>query len=168
MTGGETNKYLLFTIEKEHYGIPITRVQEVIRHIPITPLHQTSQFLKGVINLRGKIIPIIDMRLKFGLLEKPYNDRTIFIIVEILGDREINSIGLAVDAVQDVADISESSINRTPEIGFKFKNNYLLGIVQINNIMIMLLNLDHILNTEDVVQLGEQVEETRNKEEIDV
>jgi purine-binding chemotaxis protein CheW len=166
--GEEKNKYLLFTIEKEHYGIPITRVQEVIRHIPITPLHQTSQFLKGVINLRGKIIPIIDMRLKFGLPEKPYNDRTVFIIVEILGGREINSIGLAVDAVQDVADILESSINRTPEIGFKFKSNYLFGIVQINNTMIMLLNLDHILNTEDVVQLSEQVEETRNKEEIDV
>jgi len=156
---GTTNKYLVFTIEKESYAIPIIKVQEVIRYTPITPLHETSRFLKGVINLRGRIIPIIDMRLKFNLAEKPYTDRTVFIIVEILGAREVSHIGMAVAAVQDVADIQEESINRTPEIGFKFKSKYLHGIVQLNGRMVMLLNLDTILSTEEVVELQEQLAE---------
>ncbi|AEJ20453.1 chemotaxis protein CheW [Gracilinema caldarium] len=159
---GTTNKYLVFTIEKEFYAIPIVKVQEVIRFTPITPLHETSRFLKGVINLRGRIIPIIDMRLKFNLQEKPYTDRTVFIIVEILGPREVSHIGMAVDAVQDVADIQEEQINRTPEVGFKFKSKYLLGIVQLTGRMVMLLNLDAILSTEEVVEIQEHlVEETK-------
>lgn len=154
---GTTNKYLVFTIEKESYAIPIVKVQEVIRFTPITPLHETSRFLKGVINLRGRIIPVIDMRLKFNLTEKPYTDRTVFIIVEILGTQEVSHIGMAVDAVQDVADIPEESINRTPEIGFKFKSKYLQGIVQLSGRMVMILNLDVILSTEEVVDIQEQL-----------
>ncbi len=156
---GTTNKYLLFTIEKERYGIPIGKVQEVIRYTPITPLHETSQFLKGVINLRGRIIPVIDMRLKFNLPEKAYTDRTVFIIVEILGSREVSHIGIAVDAVQEVVDIPENLINRTPEIGFKFKSKYLQGIAQLNDRMVMILNLDAILSTEEVVELQQNLTE---------
>jgi purine-binding chemotaxis protein CheW len=154
-------KYLIFSVEKESYGIPITKVQEVIRYMPITRLHEASRFLKGVVNLRGKIIPIIDMRLKFGLSEKPYTDRTVFIIVEILGARDVNHVGLAVDGVKDVVDIPDSAVNRTPEIGFKFKSKYLYGIVQLQDSMVMILNLDSILSTEEVVEIGEQLETTR-------
>jgi purine-binding chemotaxis protein CheW len=154
-------KYLIFSVEQESYGIPITKVQEVIRYMPITRLHEASRFLKGVVNLRGKIIPIIDMRLKFGLSEKPYTDRTVFIIVEILGARDVNHVGLAVDGVKDVVDIPDSSVNRTPEIGFKFKSKYLYGIVQLQDSMVMILNLDSILSTEEVVEIGEQLEATR-------
>ncbi|MCX7655584.1 MAG: chemotaxis protein CheW [Treponemataceae bacterium] len=157
--GGTTGKYLLFTIDKETYGIPIGKVQEVIRYTPITPLHETSRFLRGVINLRGRIIPVIDMRLKFNLPEKQYTDRTVFIIVEVLGNREISHIGMAVDAVQDVVDMEESLINRTPEIGFKFKSKYLQGIAQLNDRMVMILNLDTILSTEDVVELQQTLTE---------
>jgi len=153
-------KYLIFSVEKESYGILITKVQEVIRYMPITRLHEASKFLKGVVNLRGKIIPIIDMRLKFGLAEQPYSDRTVFIIVEILGTRDVSHVGLAVDGVRDVVDIPDTSINRTPEIGFKFKSKYLYGIVQLNDTMVMILNLDSILSTEEVVKLEEQLEKT--------
>ena len=97
------------------------------------------------------------MRLKFNLTEKPYTDRTVFIIVEILGTQEVSHIGMAVDAVQDVADIPEESINRTPEIGFKFKSKYLQGIVQLSGRMVMILNLDVILSTEEVVDIQEQL-----------
>ncbi len=153
-----SKKYLVFTIDKESYAIPIAKVQEVIRYLPITQLHEASKFLKGVINLRGRIIPIIDMRLKFGLEEKPYSDRTIFVIVEILGAKDINSLGLAVDAVHDVVDLEDSSINKTPEIGFKFRNKYLYGIAQIDARMIMILNLDAILSSEEVIEIGESLE----------
>lgn len=152
------NKYLVFCIENEYYGISIIKVQEVIRFMPITSVHEASNFLKGVINLRGKIIPIIDMRLKFGLKEKEYNDRTVFIVVEIIGTKDVYHIGLAVDSVLDVVEIEESKIEKTPEIGFKFKSKYLYGITQYNNNMVMILNLDSILSTEEVIEIKENVQ----------
>lgn len=151
-------KYLVFTIDRESYAIPIAKVQEVIRFQPITPLHEASKFLKGVVNLRGRIIPVIDMRLKFGLKEEEYSDRTIFVIVEILGNNDISNVGLAVDAVHDVVDIADNAINKTPEIGFKFRSKYLYGIAQFDNRMLMLLNMDSILSTEEVIELGETLE----------
>jgi purine-binding chemotaxis protein CheW len=152
------NKYLMFTVENEYYAIPIAKVQEIIRYTPITPLHETTSFLRGVINLRGKIIPIVDMRLKFGLPEKEYNERTVFIIVEILGAKDIYHIGIAVDNVHDVVEIAEDKIEKTPEVGFKFKSKYLYGIVQLGERMVLILNLDGILTTEEVVEISEQVE----------
>lgn len=152
------NRYLIFCLENEYYAIPISKVQEVIRYIPITKLHEASEFLKGVINLRGKIIPIIDMRLKFGMNEKEYNDRTVFVVVEIIGTKDSYHMGLAVDSVSDVVEIEESKIEKTPEVGFKFKTRYLQGITQLNDQMIMLLNLDNILSTEEVVEIKENVQ----------
>ncbi|MCX7820115.1 MAG: chemotaxis protein CheW [Brevinematales bacterium] len=151
------NKYLIFSIEDEHYAIPITKVQEVIRYVPITSLHETSNFLKGVINLRGRIIPVVDMRLKFGLQEKEYTDRTVFIIVEILGAKDLYHIGLAVDSVRDVVEIDQDKIEKTPEVGFKFKSKYLYGIVQLGESMVMILNLDSLLTTDEVVEIKENV-----------
>ena len=152
------NKFLIFTVENEYYAIPISKVQEVIRYIPITSLHETSSYLKGVINLRGRIIPVIDMRLKFGLPEKEYSERTIFVIVEIVGVKDIYHIGLAVDSVRDVIEIPPDKIEKTPEVGFKFRSKYLYGIVQLGEQMVLILNLDNILTTEEVVELGEKVE----------
>lgn len=157
MDGG-TNKYLIFTLEKERYAIPIAKVQEVISYVPITSLHEASEFLKGVINLRGRIIPIIDMRLKFGLTAKEYTERTIFIIVDIVTAKDVYHVGLVVDAVQDVVEIPEDKIEKTPEVGFKFKSKYLQGIIQLQDTMVMILNLDSILATEDVVEIAEKVE----------
>ncbi len=154
----DINKFLIFTVQNESYAIPISKVQEVIRYTPITALHETSSFLKGVINLRGKIIPVIDMRLKFGLPEIAYNDRTVFIIVEVVGANDLYNIGLAVDAVKDVVEIEQSKIEKAPEVGFKFKNRYLYGIIQLGSEMVMILNMDTILTTEEVVEIGEKVE----------
>lgn len=152
------NKYLVFVVDDESYAIPLAKVQEVIRYVPITSLHETSSFLKGVINLRGKIIPVIDMRLKFDLVEQAYTDRTIFIIVEILSSTEAYLVGLIVDHVKDVIEIEESKIEKIPEVGFKFKSKYLYGIIQLGEEMVMILNLDTILTSEEVIELKEKVE----------
>ncbi|HRS63895.1 MAG TPA: chemotaxis protein CheW [Spirochaetota bacterium] len=159
MSVSTNNKYLIFVLETERYGIPIAKVQEVISYVPITSLHETSEsFLKGVINLRGRIIPIIDMRLKFALPEKDYTERTIFIIVEIVTTKDLYHVGLVVDAVQDVVEISEDKIEKTPEVGFKLKNRYLQGLIQLQDTMVMILNLDNILATDEVVELAEKIE----------
>ncbi len=156
------NKYLVFDVIKESYGVPITKVREVIRFVEITPLNDASRFLKGVINLRGKIIPIIDLRAKFGLQETDYSDRTIFIIVDIPGAKDVINIGIAVDSVQDVIDIPESNLEKAPDIGLKLKSQYLYGIAQINGKMLMILNIDRILSTEDVIDLSDLEENKTN------
>jgi len=154
----DIKKYSIFTLENELYAIPISKIQEIISFTTITPLHDVSNFLKGVINLRGRIIPVIDMRLKFGLPEKQYSDRTIFIIVEVMTKNNLSHIGLIVDSVKEVVEISDDKIEKTPEIGFKFKSKYLYGIIQISGAMVMILNLDNILTTEEIVDLGEKIE----------
>ena len=145
------NKYLIFMVSNEFYCVPIMVVREIIRYEKITPMRDGQIYLKGVINLRGKIIPIVDMRLKFGITEKEYNDRTIFVIVDINGDREIFNIGIAVDAVSDVVDIEAKSIDNTPEMGFKLKSQYLTGIAKIKDDMVMIIDMDKIIKTEEII-----------------
>ena len=148
------NKYLVFSIAEEKYGIPITKVREVIRHEMISPVHNASTYLKGVINLRGKIIPVIDMRLKFGMGEREYNDRTVFIIVDVNGEKEVYNFGIAVDSVHDVANIPDSDIEKLPDVGFKTKSAYLQGIAKVGTLMVMVLNIDRILNSSEVVEIA--------------
>ncbi len=152
------HKYLIFNVDDETYGVPISKVQEVIQYVPITLLHETSSFLKGVINLRGKILPVMDMRLKLGMPEKSYDERTVFIIVEITGAKELYQVGLIVDSVSDVVEINDEQIEQTPKVGFKFKSHYLYGIAQINEVMVMILNMDTILSTDEVVTLTKEIE----------
>ena len=152
------SKYLVFSIAEEKYGVPITKVREVIRHELISPVHNASTYLKGVINLRGKIIPIIDMRLKFGISELSYNDRTVFIIVDVNGEKEVYNFGVAVDSVHDVANILDSDIEKLPDVGFKTTSAYLQGIAKVGTLMVMILNIDRILNSSEIVDIsGDQV-----------
>jgi purine-binding chemotaxis protein CheW len=150
-----SSKYLTFTLNEEFYGISISKVREVIRYAKITPIHESNRFLKGVINLRGRIIPVIDMRLKFGMEPKPYTDRTVFIIVEVLGDYQTFLLGIAVDAVSDVVDISDEDLEKTPQIGLKLKSYYLYGIAQIGDHMIMILNIDKILSSDEIIDMSQ-------------
>lgn len=146
-------KYLVFGISEERYGIPVTKVREVIRHERITPVHEASEFLKGVINLRGKIIPIIDMRAKFGMAEQEYTDRTVFIIVDVQGAKELFQFGIAVDGVHEVVDLDESAHENLPEMGFRMRSAYLLSIAKVGDQMLMLLDMDKILQSQEVVEL---------------
>ncbi|NPV01726.1 MAG: purine-binding chemotaxis protein CheW [Brevinematales bacterium] len=148
-------KYLVFNINDEDYGVPISKIREVIRFVKITPIHEASDFLKGVINLRGKIIPIIDMRAKFGMQEQDYSDRTVFIIVDIMGAKEVFNLGMSVDAVQDVVSIKEEDVEKTPDIGLRLKSQYLDGIAKVGEHMIMMLNMDKILGSDEVVEIRE-------------
>jgi len=152
---GNSTKHLVFNINDEDYGIPISKIREVIRFVKITPIHEASDFLKGVINLRGKIIPIIDMRAKFGMQEQAYSDRTVFIIVDVLGAKEVYNLGISVDAVQDVVDIKEEDVEKTPDIGLRLKSQYLEGIAKVGEHMIMMLNMDRILSSDEVVEMRE-------------
>lgn len=142
----EHSRYLKFRIGDEHFALPISRTQEVIRYNPITPLHENSDLLKGIINLRGKVVPIIDIRPRLNMKTVNYDERTVFIIVENEHSGHTTAVGLVADEVSDVIEIDQREINRTPDLGLNFRNQYLNGIAQIDNQMLMLLDIEGFLD----------------------
>ncbi len=150
------SKYLVFSIGIENYGVPILGVKEIIRYEKITPIRDSEKYLRGVINLRGKVIPIVDMRFKFGMEDRDYDDRTVFVIVELNAVDHIYFIGMAVDAVQEVYDIADVDIEPPPEVGLKMKKHFLEGIAKVKEKMIMLLNVEKILTTDEIVTIADK------------
>ena len=141
---GNTQKYLIFSIGSEYYGIPILKVREIIRFEKITPVHDTYNYIQGVINLRGKIVPIMDLRMKFGLDKKEYTDKTVFIILDLAGEKTVYTIGITVDAVHEVDNIASGDLDKTQKVGLKSKNSYMEGIIESSGKMIMILNIGRI------------------------
>jgi len=144
-------KYLTFSLAGEEYGIGILKVKEIIGMMPITTVPRTPGFVKGVINLRGKVIPVVDLRLKFGMEEIPYTERTCIIVVEIGGRGGSILIGIVVDAVSEVLNIKGTEIEATPTFGARLDTDYILGMAKMNGGVKILLDIDRVLNTEDVV-----------------
>lgn len=146
----KTGKYLTFALSKEEYGIGILKVKEIIGMMPITSVPRTPEFVKGVINLRGKVIPVIDLRLKFSMGEMPYTDRTCIIVVEIDTEKETVLIGIVVDSVSEVLNIQENEIEDTPAFGAQLDISYILGIAKTESGVKMLLNIDHVLSGTEI------------------
>ncbi len=150
-----SNKYLLFSVKNENYGVPIEKVREIIRYEPITPVHDSLEYVKGVINLRGKVIPVFDLKIKFGMEDQPFTNKNIFIITDIIGENSDFNVALVVDAVHEVTIVDSSTIKEPPQMGLKIKNNYLKGIYKYNDTMVMLLNIDEIIKEDAIVQITE-------------
>ena len=143
-----TEKYLTFFIEEELFAIPSSQVVEIIRMQPITFIPKLPKFIIGVINLRGKIVPLIDLRLKFKEEFREYDDQTSIIVAEV---NEMN-VGLIVDKVNDVADISSNQISDAPKFSKSSAVSFVKKIATLNNNAIMLLNIERILNDKDTNQ----------------
>lgn len=150
----KTGKYLTFILGKEEYGIGIVKVKEIIGMMPITSVPRTPQFIKGVVNLRGKVIPVIDLRSKFNMAAIPYNERTCIIVVEIDSERDTVLIGIVVDAVSEVLNIQKEDIEDTPSFGTKLNTEYILGMAKIEGGVKILLNIDRVLSTEEIENIG--------------
>lgn len=148
-----TGKYLTFTLDEEEYGIGILKVKEIIGMMDITTVPRTPSFIKGVINLRGKVIPIIDLRLKFEMGEIPYTDRTCIIVVEIDSEKGTVLIGIVVDAVSEVLNIQEGEIEETPAFGTQLNTDYILGMAKTEGGVKILLNIDKVLSIEEISDL---------------
>ncbi len=141
-----TAKYLTFTLSDESYGIGILKVKEIIGMMPITSVPKTPGFVKGVINLRGKVIPIIDLRLKFDMESKDYTERTCIIVVEIEAGEETVLIGIVVDSVSEVLNITADQIENAPEFGTQLNTDYILGLAKTDDGVKILLNIDKVLS----------------------
>lgn len=146
-------KYLTFSLANEEYGIGILKIKEIIGMMPITTVPKTPDFVKGVINLRGKVIPVIDLRMRFGIPSITYSDRTCIIVVEIAGSAGTIMIGIVVDSVSEVLNIKGDSIEETPAFGTKLNTDYILGMAKIGNSVKILLDIDKVLSAEELSQL---------------
>ena len=151
-------KYLTFSLADEEYGIGILKVKEIIGMMPITTVPQTPEFVKGVLNLRGKVIPVIDLRLRFGMEAMDYGDRTCIIVVEIEGARDQIMIGVVVDSVSEVLNIKAQEIEDTPAFGTRLNTGFILGMAKIGGGIKILLDIDRILTSEDAVFLEKTVQ----------
>ena len=146
----QKGKHLIFAIGSEEYGIEIKHVTEIIGIQTVTPVPELPEYVKGVINLRGKIIPVMDVRLRFNKEERKYDDRTCIIVVEI---REI-SVGLIIDRVSEVINISDENISPPPQISKGFHHKYIKGIGKADNGVKLLLDCDKLLNDDDVESIA--------------
>jgi purine-binding chemotaxis protein CheW len=140
-------KYLTFSLAKEEYGIGILKVKEIIGLMPITTVPRAPGFVKGVINLRGKVIPVVDLRLKFGMEEAAYTERTCIIVIEIAGQGGSVLIGIVVDAVSEVLNIKAADIEDTPAFGARLDTSYIRGMAKVNGGVKILLDIDKVLGT---------------------
>ena len=133
-----------FMIKNELFGIDVMKVHEIIGMVNITPIPDAVDYLRGVINLRGKVVPVIDIRTRFRLEQVEYNQNTVILIVELKN----KSIGLIVDAVSDVIDISEDMINEYSDLDSGIKSNLIKSIVNYNDSLILILDTGRIINDE--------------------
>jgi len=146
-------KYLTFVLAGEEYGIGILKIKEIIGMMPITTVPQTPEFVKGVINLRGKVIPVMDLRLRFGMEAIDYTERTCIIVVEIEGTAGTVQIGIVVDSVSEVLNIKGQDIEETPTFGTKLNTDYILGMAKVEGGVKILLDIDRVLSQEEVALL---------------
>ncbi len=144
-------KYLTFSLAGEEYGIGILKVKEIIGMMNITPVPQTPEFVKGVINLRGKVIPVVDLRLRFALEAAAYTERTCIIVVEVAGANGSVMMGIVVDAVSEVLNIRGADIENTPAFGVRLNTDFILGMAKAAGGIKILLDIDRVLNSEDLV-----------------
>jgi purine-binding chemotaxis protein CheW len=139
-------KYLTFVLDGEEYGIEILKVREIIGIIDITPVLQVSHYIKGVINLRGKVIPVVDLRLNFGMQEIEYTEQTCIIVLDVAD----KLMGAIVDTVSEVLDIAGEQIEPAPDFGAGLDTDYILGMGKIGETVKILLDIDKVLSEKDL------------------
>jgi purine-binding chemotaxis protein CheW len=139
-------KYLTFTLRRESYGIDVLKIREIIRLISITAVPQMPPYVRGVINLRGKIIPVIDLRLRFGLSDAKNTEQTCIVVVLVkLPDGQSTQTGLVVDGVEEVVNIAAEDIEETPDFGANLSTECILGMAKIKDAVKTLLDIDEVL-----------------------
>ncbi len=139
-------KYLTFSLANEEYGLEILKVREIIGIMDITAMPQMPAFVKGVINLRGKVIPVIDLRLKFGLEPAEYTEQTCIVVVDVG-----SLVGIIVDTVQEVLDIGADQIDPPPPLGAAVDTTFVLGMGKVKDDVKILLDIDRVLGSDELV-----------------
>ncbi len=148
-------KYLTFTLDNEDYGLEILKVREIIGIMDIAKVPQTPNYVKGVINLRGQVIPVIDLRLKFDMEQAPVTDQTCIIVLEIANQNQSFQTGIIVDKVSEVLDISEHQLEPAPNFGQSVDTDFILAMAKADDSVKILLDIDKILYSDNLATLAD-------------
>lgn len=149
-----TGKYLTFKLGKETYGIEILKVQEIIGLMHITSVPRTPDFVRGVINLRGKVIPVIELRKKFGMESTEDTDHTCIIVVQVAGSTGPITMGILVDEVWEVVDIAENQLEPPPSFGTNIDTAFILAMGKLDETVVILLDIDKILTASELTSVS--------------
>ncbi|HLP41471.1 MAG TPA: chemotaxis protein CheW [Fibrobacteria bacterium] len=153
-TIAKAGKYLTFQLGKEIYGIEILKVQEIIGMMPVTHVPKTPDFVRGVINLRGKVIPVVELRSKFGLQGREDTERTCIVVVQVAWATGTVTMGLLVDEVSEVLNVTGDQIEPPPSFGSSVDTDFILGMGKVGQKVVMLLDVDKVLASDGVASMG--------------
>ena len=149
-------KYLTFRLQKEEYGLEILKVREIIGLMDVTSVPQMPEYVAGVINLRGKVIPVVDLRLKFGMPHEEFTEETCIIVVDVASDAGANAqVGIIVDTVCEVLDIQGEDIEPAPEFAASVDTRFILGMGKVEEAVKILLDIDKVLTIDDLSLVSE-------------
>jgi purine-binding chemotaxis protein CheW len=158
----KAGKYLTFKLAAEEYGLAILKVQEIIGMMKITRVPKLPPFIRGVINLRGKVIPVVDLRLKFGMEARQDTDRTCIIVVQIARGSNRVTTGILVDDVSEVLNVTSEQIEPPPSFGAAISTDFILGMGKVGQKVVMLLDIDQVMAAQDVTVLKEAQRTTQD------
>jgi len=149
-------KYLTFLLGHESYGLPVLKVREIIRLVEITPVPHMPPYVKGVINLRGKLVPVMDLRIRFDLAARDFTESTCIVVAQVksASGRAVH-MGFIVDGVEEVLNLNQGDIEKTPDFGIKLSTEYLLGMANVKNKVIALLDIDQVVDKASLERLNE-------------
>ena len=160
----QENTYLTFYLDEELFGLNIHLVREVLEYTSITKVPMTADFMRGIINVRGHVVPVVDLRRKFGLAEAELTINTCIIIVELEIDGESATMGALVDGVQEVLDIPKEQIEASPRLGSKINTRFIQGIAKLRERFIIILDIQAVFSMEELSMLAEMQQQ---EEEVD-
>jgi purine-binding chemotaxis protein CheW len=146
----ETTQYLTYKLGEEIFALDISKVREVLDYTPITKVPRTPEFMRGVINLRGSVVPVVDLRLKLGMTKTEKTVNTCIIITEVTVDSETTVLGALADSVQEVVDLDPEHIEPAPKIGTKLRTEFITGMGKQNDRFIIILDIDRVFSSEDL------------------
>lgn len=156
----EGGKFLTFLMANEKYGLEILKVREIIGMMDVTSVPTTPAFIRGVINLRGKVIPVVDLRLKFGIEAREDTQRTCIIVVQIAHPGQEMIMGIIVDEVSDVLDIDRNQIEPPPSFGANIRTDFILGMGKADQKVLTMLDIDRVLSEQDIALVETSAEKT--------
>jgi purine-binding chemotaxis protein CheW len=151
-------KYLTFQLDTEIYGIEILKVQEIIGMMKVTHIPRAPGFVRGVINLRGKVIPVVDLRAKFGLSTHVDTERTCIIVVQVSSAQSSVTMGIIVDEVSEVTYINDSQIEPPPSFGASIDTAFIMGMGKLNERVVILLCVDSVLSVDELASVNQQID----------
>lgn len=157
------NSYLSFNLGDEEFAVNVSKVLNILEMLKITEVPKSPEYMKGVINLRGTVLPVVDTRIKFGMTPTEYTNNTCIVVMEIEMDNDIVKVGALVDSVQAVMELEDSEIQPPPSIGSKYKSEFIYGMVKVDEKFIMLLDMEKVFSAEDVIMVKEKTEEGESK-----